>query len=301
MNRKKIRKAVAVILAAVMVLMFNGCAMIMDITTSVKKNGSGEITFTIGFDEDLWTMVTSEGVDSSMEDYEEIDYNGEKIHGISESKSFKSYEELNEIMNEGNPMQSAMSGIGETTESSDGGSLFTTFEASKKGINAVIDSKGLGFGEDMESMREAGVVFKFPLNFTFEDEVIEANGKISEDKHTVTYDLLSDKEISIKLKNQNPLLIIAAIIVAVAIIAVFVISGRKKKASAENASAENATAENAAIEGEAAGEEAAGEETAEVEEADTGAQLQENTEAAEVPVGETYAETGEAVKETEEA
>lgn len=286
MNLRKTGKAVAVILAAVMMLMLTGCAMIMDITTSVKKNGSGEITFTIGFDEDLWAMVTSEGVDPSMEDYEEIDYNGEKIHGISESKSFKSYEELNEIMNEGNPMQSAMSGMGETIESSGGGGLFTSFEASKKGINAVIDSNGLGFGEDMESMREAGVVFKFPLNFTFEDEVVEANGKISDDRHTVTYDLLSDKEINIKLKNQNPLLIIAAIVVAIALIAVLAISGKKKKAAAENAATE---------------EEATEEEAAEAEEADTGAQFQEATEAAEVPAGETYAETEEAVKETEEA
>lgn len=243
MKQRRITKIAAVILSAIMVLMFTGCAMIVDITTNVSKKGSGTVAITVGFDEEFWGMISSDMDDEEKKEFQEIEYDGEKIYGATESESFNSYEELNKLMTNGNPVQDAMSNLGETEETADEPGLFTSFEASKSGIKAVIDAEAMGM-EDMDSMKEAGVIFKFPLKFTFEDEVVEANGKISEDKHTVTYDLLTDREINITLKNKStsPVLIIV-ILAIIAAVVFFIVKSNKKKAAEAEALAEAEAAE----------------------------------------------------------
>lgn len=237
------KRIFAVILSALMIFMFAGCSMVIDLTTNVKKNGSGSMTMIVGLDEELWNMVSSDE-SADTEDYKELDYYGETIYGNEETITFGSYEELNSMMVKENVMQDA---LGE--DGGNGAGLFESFEASKSGITGVLATDGLGLGDDMDTMKEAGVLFKFPLRFTFEDEVIEANGRISEDKHTVTYDMLTDKEINIKLKNQNLLPVFIAIGAAVIIAATAAVCIGKKKKAAEaiSASEETSAADETAV------------------------------------------------------
>ena len=214
----KQKLAVLVTVMAVAILL-SGCSLVMDVNTSIRKNGSGAVSVVYGLDEELYNGLASMDDGEDLSEFQPIERNGETLYGQEITQEFSSLSELNSLMT------SEMDGAAESFK------LFNSFNATKKGIQGVINNEVLG--DEQAEIVSYGIVFTPTISFTFEREVEEANGRISQDRHTVTYNMLSDSDVNITVKGGVPAILVILLVIAALLAVVFLLIRGGKKTNPE--------------------------------------------------------------------
>lgn len=230
------KRLIALLLTVVMALACTGCSILLDVNTSINKNGSGSITLALGVDTELYGVL-SQSDGSYSDEMKPMTIGGQEAFGTSVSISFDSYDELNALMTG----DIEMDGYHLDT-------LFTEFKASRKGVDATINDEL--YADSFSELQTYGISFRPTYSFTFEQKIKEANGVISDDGHTVVYTAFDTGEIEIRLK-QSPLpyILIAVGLIVVAAVVLLLVKGKKSKKPAP--ADESADAAGASVAGDA--------------------------------------------------
>lgn len=211
-------------LAVFCLLMLSGCSMILDVNTSIKRNGSGTITYLTGVDKELYENLTE--LDNSIADeMEELSYNGKTIYGVVLSADFSSTEKLEHLLTDVDALNAALPGLGAEVP------LFDSVSVSPKAVSGKVND--IFFTVAGSEALDYGVEIIGCLSFTFAGPVKSANGIISEDRHTVTWDMNSmDKVLYAEAGGSFPLglaVTVSAVLILAAVILLLCKNRRRKK------------------------------------------------------------------------
>lgn len=176
------------ILLALLPLLLAACEMRVWLDVNMDSAESGEVTITMGFDEEFREMIDASGeagdifseleTEASAEGFNVEPFTDGEIQGVTITKSFTSLEELNQVLNESPSVsptgdESVVSGISFT----DNGDTIL-FEGS------VPDASGEFEGIDPSQALDL-IQFDARVSVTFPGDVSEHNGELSE--RTVTW------------------------------------------------------------------------------------------------------------------
>jgi len=181
----KLRRTV---LLALLPLLLAACEMRIWMDVSMASPESGEVSITIGFDQEFREMLESTGeagdmfsemeTEASDQGFNVVPFTDGDIEGVVVSKSFSSLEELDQILNE-SPSVSPTGGEGVVNGAriTDNGDTIT-FEAT------VPDATGEFEGIDPSQALDL-IQFDARVSVTFPGDVIQHNGELSD--RTVTW------------------------------------------------------------------------------------------------------------------
>lgn len=212
---RKIKRLAVLSLSILLVLSLVGCGY-EKVEVSINSDGSGEAYGILGFTGDaLETLVMYSGGstdDLSLDDFEYFVIDGKEYYGYSESESFKSVADFNEMFS-----SSTSEGIGQTPNSSlEFGSIWLDDSDPNRWVltvSATAAGEYEQYGDDMKDMYdsyEADLVQLLIINLpgTIKQEVGNSVG-VEIDNNRLTIDFakigvenLEDKVFSIDMKSS---------------------------------------------------------------------------------------------------
>lgn len=184
------KKALVMLLAAMMVLSLTGCGVVFDMGARINKKGAGKMTVSVGYSKDIIDGLNEmdDSADVSLDELTPFTYNGETYYGVTESCSFKKASQLEDILTSN---ESA-----DNTATSSDDRLFDQVYASgdtfiaypnKGGVESSTDTSDIETQYEIDENTDLGVYMD--LSITFDKPIKTTNGKLSADKKTVTWSL----------------------------------------------------------------------------------------------------------------
>lgn len=219
------KRLFCLIFSLLCLLSLSACSAILDIRTDIHKNGSGTVSFMTGADRELYESLTE--MDSSFStELKELPYNGETVFGTVLSVDFASPEELIHLLTNADAMNEAFPGLDSDTP------LFDSVTVSPKGISGKVNLAF--FPKAGGDAVEYGVEITGQLSFTFPGTIKNANGIISEDGRTVSWDISNLEETIFAEVRGSFSIGLAIILFAAAAAVVLLILFRKRKKQKES-------------------------------------------------------------------
>lgn len=224
-------KKFKLLVIALLVVMVSGC-MRVRVSMNFDTDGKAKMSMSMLMKESMMRMADMD-IDDLKEDFGDIDEDDFKFKQIEETIDKEKYVGWEATSKEAIPFDSASSSLqGEVDIDKEKNTIKISFDT-----NELTESMEQSTEQySAQDMKDFGVSME--LVFHFEGEITSANGEISDDKKSVTYDLLTfDKEtieieayLSGSSSNQMMMYIIIGVLAVVAIgaVAFFIIMKKKK-------------------------------------------------------------------------